>query len=86
VILNVIDYRMTLADAMAAPRLHHQALPDSLTIERGGVTPAVADSLRAMGYGVAQGRGIGLVNAVMRVKGGYEGMSDPRSSGVPVGY
>jgi gamma-glutamyltranspeptidase / glutathione hydrolase len=71
---------------MSAPRLHHQALPDSLYIERNGVTPAVADSLRAMGYGVAWSRGVGLVNAVMRVKGGYEGMSDPRSSGQPVGY
>jgi gamma-glutamyltranspeptidase/glutathione hydrolase len=86
VILNVLDYRMSLADAMSAPRLHHQALPDSLGIERGGVTPAVADSLRAMGYGVATARGIGLVNAVMRVKGGYEGVSDPRGSGRPVGY
>jgi gamma-glutamyltranspeptidase / glutathione hydrolase len=86
VILDVIDYRMSLADAMSAPRLHHQALPDSLQIERNGVTPAVADSLRAMGYGVSWSRGIGLVNAVMRVKGGYEGMSDPRSSGRPIGY
>jgi gamma-glutamyltranspeptidase/glutathione hydrolase len=86
VILNVLDYRMTLADAMSAPRVHHQALPDSLTIERGGVSPAVLDSLRAMGYGVATSRGIGLVNAVMRVTGGYEGVSDPRSSGRPVGY
>ena len=86
VILNVIDYRMTLADAMSAPRLHHQALPDSLAIERDGVQPAVTDSLRAMGYGVSTSRGIGLVNAVMRVRGGYEGVSDPRSSGRPVGY
>jgi gamma-glutamyltranspeptidase/glutathione hydrolase len=86
VILNVLDYHMTLADAMSAPRLHHQALPDSLVIERDGVEPAVADSLRAMGYGVSSGRGIGLVNAVMRVRGGYEGVSDPRSSGKPVGY
>lgn len=86
VVLNVLDYRMTLADAMSAPRLHHQALPDSLFIERDGVTPAVADSLRAMGYGVATARGIGLVNAVMRVRGGYEGVSDPRGSGRPVGY
>lgn len=86
VILNVLDYGMTLADAMSAPRLHHQALPDSLQIERNGVTPAVADSLRAMGYGVSTTHGIGLVNAVMRVTGGYEGVSDPRSSGRPVGY
>jgi hypothetical protein len=27
-----------------------------------------------------------LINAIMKVKGGYEGMSDPRSSGRPVGY
>ena len=86
VILNVLDYGMTLAEAMSAPRVHHQALPDSLYIERGGVTQAVADSLQAMGYGVAWSRGIGLVNAVMRVRGGFEGMSDPRSSGQPVGY
>jgi gamma-glutamyltranspeptidase/glutathione hydrolase len=86
VILNVLDYRMSLADAMSAPRVHHQALPDSLVVESNGLTPAVADSLRAMGYGVSTGRGIGLVNAVMRVKGGYEGVSDPRGSGRPVGY
>jgi gamma-glutamyltranspeptidase/glutathione hydrolase len=86
VIINVLDYRMTLADAMSAPRLHHQALPDSLYFERDAITPAVADSLRAMGYGVSSGRGIGLVNAIMRVKGGYEGVSDPRSSGKPIGY
>ena len=86
VILNVLDYHMSLADAMSAPRLHHQALPDSLYFERNGVRPAVADSLRAMGYGVATSRGIGLVNAVMRVKGGYEGVSDPRGSGRPLGY
>lgn len=86
VILNVIDHQMSLADAMSAPRLHHQALPDSLGIERGGVTAAVADSLRAMGYGVSSPGGIGLVNAVMRVKGGYEGVSDPRGRGRPMGY
>ena len=86
VVLNVIDYHMTLADAMSAPRLHHQALPDSLYFERDAITPAVADSLRAMGYGVSIGRGIGLVNAIMRTRRGMEGVSDPRSAGRPIGY
>ena len=36
VILNVLDQHMILADAMSAPRIHHQALPDSLMYERGG--------------------------------------------------
>ncbi|MBW8770574.1 MAG: gamma-glutamyltransferase, partial [Gemmatimonadetes bacterium] len=86
VILNVLEYRMSLADAMSAPRLHHQALPDSLRFEPGGLTPAVNDSLRAMGYQTYPGSGIGLVNALMRVRGGYEGVTDPRGSGGAAGY
>ena len=86
VILNVLDQHMTLSDAVSAPRIHHQALPDTLSFERNGLSDAVVDSLRRMGYGVAPTTGVGLINAIMRVKGGYEGMSDPRSSGRPVGY
>ena len=86
VILNVIDHHMILSDAVSAPRIHHQALPDSLRYERSGLEPAVLDSLRAMGYGVSALSGVGLINAIMRVRGGYEGMSDPRSSGQPMGY
>jgi gamma-glutamyltranspeptidase/glutathione hydrolase len=86
VILNVIDHQMILSDAVSAPRIHHQALPDSLRFERDGLRGVVVDSLRAMGYGVSALSGVGLINAIMRVRGGYEGMSDPRSSGQPVGY
>ena len=86
VVLNVIDYRMTLADATSAPRLHHQALPDSLRVEADGITPAVNDSLRAMGYTTYVGSGIGHVNAIMRVPRGFEGVADPRGAGRPAGY
>jgi gamma-glutamyltranspeptidase/glutathione hydrolase len=86
VILNVLDQHMILSDAVSAPRIHHQALPDSLQYERNGLAATVLDSLKQMGYGVAPVSGVGLINAIMRVRGGYEGMSDPRSSGRPVGY
>ena len=86
VILNVLDNHMILSDAVSAPRIHHQALPDSLSYERQGLSTAVTDSLRQMGYGVQSMGGVGLINAIMRVRGGYEGMSDPRSSGKPAGY
>ena len=59
-ISNVIDHHMSLAQAIEAPRLHHQALPDTIMLERGGFTPAVIDSLRAMGHAV---RGVGLPRA-----------------------
>jgi len=86
VIMNVLDYRMSLADAMSAPRLHHQALPDTLRIEEHGITPTANDSLQAMGYQTSFGGGIGLVNALMRVRGGYEGVTDPRGSGGAAGF
>jgi len=54
--------------------------------ERNGLWPAVQDSLRQMGYGLEPISGVGLINAIMRVRGGYEGMPDPRSSGRAVGY
>jgi gamma-glutamyltranspeptidase / glutathione hydrolase len=81
VILNVIDHRMSLADAMRAPRLHHQALPDTLMVETGGLTPEAEAGLRAIGHVVRYIPGIANVNAVMRVKGGWEGVSEPRSGG-----
>jgi gamma-glutamyltranspeptidase/glutathione hydrolase len=86
VLVNVLDYHMPIADALRAPRLHHQALPDTLRFETGGVAPAVADSLRAMGYGVDLSGTVGSVNALVRVRGGWEGMADPRGTGRPAGY
>ena len=87
IILNVIDHRMSLADAMSAPRLHHQALPDSIRLEAGGFDPAVIARLRAMGHNVYElGSGIASAASVMRVKGGYEGMDDPRSHGGAAGF
>jgi gamma-glutamyltranspeptidase/glutathione hydrolase len=84
--MNVLDYRMSLADAMSAPRLHHQALPDTLRVERSGLSPAVNDSLHAMGYQTDISGTVGRVNALMRVRGGYEGVSDPRGSGGAAGF
>jgi gamma-glutamyltranspeptidase/glutathione hydrolase len=86
VVLNVVEHRMSLADALSAPRIHHQALPDSLRHERGAFSPAVADSLRQMGHGLSEFGNVGLVIAIMRVRGGWEGMVDPRSSGGVAGY
>jgi len=87
VILNVIDNHMTLSDAMSAPRIHHQALPDTLRYENGGVDAATLERLKAMGYALGGQNKIGAsVVAIMRVRGGYEGMDDPRSSGSAAGY
>jgi gamma-glutamyltranspeptidase/glutathione hydrolase len=85
IILNVIEQHMTLADAMRAPRLHHQALPDQLDYEPNGLTVAVQDSLKAMGHKLGT-RGLATANSIMRVRGGLHGVGEPRSGGSAVGY
>jgi gamma-glutamyltranspeptidase/glutathione hydrolase len=86
VISNLIDHRMKLADAVVAPRMHHQGLPDSLLLEEGGFLPATVDSLEARGHGVAI-RGIwGDVEAIIRTPSGWQGVSDPRRGGGGAGY
>ena len=87
VILNVIDHRMSLADAMNAPRIHHQSLPDSIQLETGGFGPAVIARLREMGHFVYEQRSVASAASIMRVKGGYEGVADNRSrGGAAVGF
>ena len=86
IILNVVEHGMTLADAMKAPRLHHQALPDRVEYEQGGLRPDVVDSLKAMGHSVGTRTGLATANSILRVKGGWHGVGEPRSGGTAVGY
>lgn len=88
VILNVIGNRMSLADAVNAPRIHHQALPDTLRIDAGGFDSLVTRRLEQMGYVLhPQGYVGGSVVAIMRVPNGWVGMDDSRGyGGAAVGY
>lgn len=90
-IVNVIDHRMTLTDAMRAPRVHHVVSPDSVWHEPRGFASAVIDSLRAMGYSLRPIRTdtlpyVGRVIAVGRRGNGWEGVVDPRYAGSAAGY
>ena len=57
VILGVTLFKMDVRAAVNAPRIHHQWLPDTTSIEAGGASPEVISALRAMGHRVASGRG-----------------------------
>jgi gamma-glutamyltranspeptidase/glutathione hydrolase len=81
VVLNVIEHHMGLPDAMRAPRIHHQALPDTIRFETEGLTPAVVDSLKSMGWGIASFGSSANVNAIMRVPGGWLAVTEPRDRG-----
>jgi gamma-glutamyltranspeptidase/glutathione hydrolase len=87
VILDVLDQRMTLAEAVAAPRIHHQALPDIIRYERGGLSESTVTALRGMGHHVEMRRGTsGIVAAIQRTPAGWVGVPDPRYAGGAVGW
>jgi len=79
-VLNIVDHEMPLRDAVAAPRLHHQWLPDRVRIEAEGATDETAEALRAMGHQVNVGGRQGSVHAIMidPATGERIGMADPR--------
>jgi gamma-glutamyltranspeptidase/glutathione hydrolase len=51
-ILNVIDHGMTLQEAIDAPRLHHQWMPDTVAIEPFALSADTLKVLRAMGHDI----------------------------------
>lgn len=86
IIVNVIDHGMNIAAATAAPRVHHQWLPDELRVETG-LSADTLDLLRARGYQIAVKNAMGSTQTVMRVENGFLGASDPRRPGaLAAGY
>ena len=87
VIMNVLDQHMGLADAIAAPRIHHQALPDETYYEHGGLSDATVRTVEAMGHKLTERRGrSGFVAGIQRTAGGWVGVADPRIAGGAFGY
>jgi gamma-glutamyltranspeptidase / glutathione hydrolase len=86
VLSDMIDQGMPLASAVAAPRLHHQALPDVLYLETDGFVQSSIDSLEAMGHKVSTWNYKTEVNAIARAAAGWIGVADPRRGGGAAGY
>jgi gamma-glutamyltranspeptidase/glutathione hydrolase len=80
VIVNVLDYHMEVAAAVAAPRLHHQWLPDEVRVERGFPEGTLA-KLRAKGHRVVDQLGQTSANSIAVTEIGLLGAPDPRTRG-----
>jgi gamma-glutamyltranspeptidase/glutathione hydrolase len=80
VIVNVLDYHMDVAAAVAAPRLHHQWLPDEVRVEPGFSQETLA-SLRAEGHNVVEPLGQTSANSIAVTPNGLLGAPDPRTRG-----
>jgi len=85
VLLNILDFNMDAATAVAAPRIHHQWTPAVLNVEPG-IPPLTRQALARFGHVVKEMRDMGVVQAVRRTAGVFEGASDPRKGGEAAGW
>ena len=77
-VVNIIDHGMNIAEAEAAPRMHHQWLPDVLQLE-SGFSPDTIRILEARGHEIAATQwSMGSLQTVAWKDGVFRGSSDPR--------
>ena len=87
VILNVLLQGMTPVEALAAPRLHHQWLPDMVQFEKLWTHAESIEALEAMGHETGRRETVGKVQLiVIDENGAISPASDPRKHGVPAGW
>ncbi len=96
-IMNIVDYDMNVVQAVHAPRVHHQHLPDLVFYEHNGLPAATVQALEALGHTVRErdpgppdayfaGGMSGDVQMIVAMPdGSYAGWSDPRRGGRTVG-
>ncbi len=84
VIVNLLDFKMPLDQAIRAPRIHHQYMPDVVEHDQDGLKIGIIQALEKMGHTLKVDPGfpqMGDVEAVMSDErnGGYLGAADPRN-------
>ncbi|MEO8319889.1 MAG: gamma-glutamyltransferase [Bradyrhizobium sp.] len=80
IVVDVIDYNIDVAAAVAAPRVHHQWMPDEVRVERG-FPKEVLDELTAKGHRVIEPLGQTSANSIAVTPNGLLGAPDPRTRG-----
>ncbi len=88
-IQNVVDYGMNVQQAVNAPRIHMQWLPDEVQYEPGALSASTMETLRGMGYTFREIHSWGSAQAVLvDPQSGvrYGGTDRRHPSGLAAGY
>ena len=86
-LMNVIDHGMDIQEAVDAPRIHQQWLPEETVAERTAISPDARRVLEAQGQRIREGRAWSHVCAIAIANGRYYGANDSRAgTGLALGY
>jgi gamma-glutamyltranspeptidase/glutathione hydrolase len=76
-ILNVLDFRMPVKQAVEVERIHHQWLPDRLSVE-AKIDAEQRKALEQRGHALREQSALGVVQAISINGNGVSGAADPR--------
>jgi gamma-glutamyltranspeptidase/glutathione hydrolase len=86
VIVNAIDRKLPIAEAVSELRAHHQWSPDEVLVERG-FAPDLIRALEARGHKVVERPAFTSANSILVTPQGLVGAADPRTRGaLAAGY
>ncbi len=80
VILNLMEFDMGIIEAVEAPRVHHQWLPDRLRMEEAGWPESVLLGLRGRGHELDVRGAQGHAHSILIQDGRVAGAPDPRDA------
>ncbi|HEX2969252.1 MAG TPA: gamma-glutamyltransferase [Bacteroidales bacterium] len=87
VIINVIEFGMSISEAVDAPRFHHQWLPDIIMFENDRFSRGLSDTLQMMGHKLSGPGSIGRINSIMILDNGTRAAgADKRGDNSASGY
>ena len=86
IIMNVIDFNMSIEDAVEAPRFHHQWLPDYIQIEEKKFSIETINELNKRGHEIKHRTSIGEANSIQVLDGLLYGAADSRRNSHAMGY
>lgn len=87
VIVNVIDFKMNIRDAVNAARFHHQWLPGYISYEENAIDSVTLKKLRSAGHLLKVRTSIGRINSILVTQEGRKsGGADIRGNNSSIGY
>lgn len=78
ILLNTLEFKMNIAEASNAPRIHHQWFPDQIRIEKG-ISMDTIRLLEKKGHKITVQPTMGSTQSVVVTDAGLFGAADPRS-------